>query len=706
MSAIWNAFCSLLGYIMKFCYDIIGVYGLAIIVFTFLTKIIMLPISIFVQKNSVKMIKMKPELDALKYQYIDDKDGLLEAQNALYKKEKYSPFASMIPLALQIPLIFGLLDVIYNPLTHILHISSDVISKFEEFICNIENISLDALSQPELAVLRYAQNPTYAPQMEAISKSDFATLQTLNTSFLGIDLSAIPTLTVNLLILIPLIAGLSAFIMCYFQNKVNVLQLEQGFVGRWGTTIVMVAISTFFAVTVPAGVGIYWTFGNLFAIPVMYLMNVIYDPKKYIDYKTLGMLKEKAKQDHETEKQNAKLSKKYYKEITKDEIIQKMELVFYSEQSGFYKYFENIINGILENSDITIYYITSDPNDKIFQKNNPRIIPYYISGNQLISLMMRLDCKMVVMTTPDLEKYHIKRSRVNKKIEYVYTEHGCSSMNLTYRTGALDYFDTIFAVSRTQALEIRAMEELRKTHKKRIVKVGYGLIDNMIENYQKSDIAKNDVKNERPTVLIAPSWQYDNIMDSCLDDILSSLVCDKYKVIVRPHPQYIKRFPVKMDEIIEKYKDKFSEYFEIQTDFSSNSTVYSSDILITDWSGIAFEFSFTTNKPSLFINTQMKVVNKDYNRITITPFDIEGRDQVGISINKEDCINISSTVDDLLEHYEDYTAQIDALKNSYFYNLGHSGEVGADYIIKRIKGIPFNSTGTTQNNCSDMPKNN
>ena len=697
MSAIWSVFCSALGYIMKFCYDLIGVYGLAIIVFTFITKVIMLPISILVQKNSVKMIKMKPELDSLKFQYVDDKDELMEAQNALYKREKYSPFVSMIPLCLQIPLIFGLLNVIYNPLTHILHIPENIIQQFEQFVCRCENISLDSLSQPELAVLRYAQNPAYAAEMQAISESDYATLQTLNTNFLGIDLSAIPSLTFNLLILIPIIAGISAFIMCYFQNKVNVLQLEQGFIGRWGTTILMVALSTFFAITVPAGVGIYWTFGNLFAIPVMYLMNAIYDPKKYIDYKTLGMLKEKAKQDHEIQKENTKLSKKYYKELTKGDTLSKMELVFYSEQSGFYKYFENIINGILNNSDITIHYITSDPKDKIFEKNNPRIKPYFITGNQLISLMMRLECKMVVMTTPDLEKYHIKRSKVKKDIEYIFTEHGCSSMNLTYRSGALDYFDTIFVVSKSQALEIRAMEELRKTHKKRIVKVGYGLIDNMIAAYNNNIAENGTAANPKPTILIAPSWQYDNILDSCIDDILSSLICEKYRVIVRPHPQYIKRFPVKMDEIIEKYRDRFSEDFEIQTDFSSNSTVYSSDILITDWSGIAYEFSFTTNKPSLFVNTQMKVVNKDYDRITITPFDIQARDQVGISVKKEECINISDTVDYLLSHYNDYTARIDSLKNSYFYNLGNSGEVGADYIIKRIKGIPFDSKKQNKN---------
>ena len=152
-----------------------------------------------------------------------------------------------------------------------------------------------------------------------------------------------------------------------------------------------------------------------------------------------------------------------------------MKLVFYSEGSGYYKYFKNLIEAILEKSDITIHYVTSDPNDAIFKKNEKQIIPYYVDENRLISLMMKLECNIVVMTTPDLEKYHIKRSKVKRNIEYIYLDHGCSSLNLTYRTGALDYFNTIFAVSREQAIEVREIEKLRGTKKKRSSNTATGL---------------------------------------------------------------------------------------------------------------------------------------------------------------------------------------------------------------------------------------
>ncbi len=678
-----------LGYIMKFCYDIINDYGFSIIIFTVFTKVILFPISLWVQKNSIKMVRMQPQLSALKYQYVDDKDALLDAQSELYKKEKYNPFASTIPLLFQIPLIFGLIDVVYRPLKHILHLPQGAIDAFTQKTTEILGTTQLA-SSPELIVMRCMndqnnyqafmslQNGTLqGSDVSAIIKS----VQSMNMNFFEFDLAAKPEiLSINLLFLIPVLAGLSAFIMCFVQNKINVLQIEQTALARWGQTIFMIAFSTYFAFLVPAGVGLYWIFGNLFSIPVMQLVNIIYNPGRHIDYKTLNKLKLKAKENNKIKRENNRLSKKYYREICKNNNLNNMNLMFYSEQSGFYKYFENIIDALLKKFDETIYYVTSDSKDQIFDIKNPRIKAYYISGNHLIALMMKLECKMVVMTTPDLEKYHIKRSKVRKNIEYIYVDHGCTSLNLTYRPGALDHFDTIFVVSRNQGIEIREMEKLRGTKRKMIVKCGYGLIDNMIASYRKLDKAEN----KKPVILIAPSWQYDNILDSCLDNILTGLVCDKYKVIIRPHPQYIKRFPVQMESIIEKYKDKFSEDFIIETDFSSNVTVYTADMVITDWSSIAYEFSFTTDKPTLFINTQMKIVNKDYDKIKLKPFDIFARNIVGKAISKEETVNISCAVDSLLENRESYVQSIRRLKNSYFYNLGHSGEVAADYIIERL----------------------
>lgn len=673
-----------LGYLMRFLYNLFGGnYGIAIIVFTLCTKIIMFPISLLVQKNSIKMVKMKPELDSLRFQYVDDKDAFIDAQTALYKREHYSPMAGVWPLLLQLPIIFGLLDVVYKPLKHLLHISSGVATSMVARAAQLLNMSVDDLgSTAQLTVVQLIQGGRGAEFADIAGAPDaIDKISTLNMTFLGVNLSESPTLgVINACFLIAVLSGLSALLMCIIQNKINVLQIEQNKLSQWGMTVFMVAFSTFFAFIVPAGVGLYWMWGNLFAILVMYLVNIIYSPKKYINYEALEQMKKDAAAEKAEAKKNKALAKKYYKEFFSKDNQKDMHIVFYSEGSGYYKYLGNIVEELLRRAKYTVHYVTSDPADAIFKKNDPMLRAYYVDQTRLISLMMKLECDIVIMTTPDLEKYHIKRSRVKPNIEYVYVDHGCTSLNLTYRTGALDAFNTVFAVSRPQAIEVRAMERLRHTKKKRIVEYGYGLIDNMIAAYEACDKTENGKK----TVLIAPSWQYDNIMDSCLDGLVEGLYNKGYRIVIRPHPQYVRRFPLKMREILEKYRDRFSDDFTIETDFSSNVTVYTADLVITDWSSIAYEFSFTTDKPTLFINTEMKVVNRDYDKIPFTPFDITARTEIGRCIEKSDVASVGDVVAELFENQDSYRDHIHEMKQEYFYNLGHSAEVGADYIIHRV----------------------
>lgn len=672
-----------LGWLMYGCYWLFRNYGIAILAFTLLTKAVMFPISLLVQKNSIKMVKMKPQLDMLRYQYVDDNDAFLDAQSALYKQEHYNPMAGVIPLLLQLPIILGLLDVVYKPLKHILHLTPELQRAFVEQTARLMSVTADALgSTAQLSVVERVRATPDAFAAIPGSAQAIAQIQGLRMTFFGVNLAETPSVhTLDALFLIPVLAGLSAFVMCWVQNKVNVLQIEQNKLSQWGMTAFMIAFSTFFAFIVPAGVGLYWIFGNLFSIGVMFLCNAVYSPKKYIDYALLDEMKHSAAQDRERKKRNAALAKKYYKEFFSRENKGNMKIVFYSEGSGFYKYFRALIDALLRETNLTIHYVTSDPEDAVFQKNEPRIHPYYVDETRLIPLMMKLEADMVVMTTPDLEKYHIKRSRVREDVEYVFMDHGCSSDNLAYRTGALDAYDTLLVVSREQAVEARAIEKLRHTKKKRIIECGYGLIDDMIAAYEAMDKAEN----EKKTILIAPSWQYDNIMDSCLDDLVDALYGRGWRIVIRPHPQYVRRFPARMGEIIRRYQDRACDDFVIETDFSSNVTVYTADLVITDWSGIAFEFSFTTDKPSLFINTQMKVVNEDWQKIPLVPFDITARPKVGRQVEKGEVRALAPVVEELLAHQEDYRERIAALKQQHFYNLGRSGEVGAQYIIHRLE---------------------
>ena len=95
MNQIINYVSDFFGIIMRWCYVFVNNYGLSIIVFTIFTKFVLFPISLITQKNSIKMAQMRPELDALKVKYVDDKDRYADAQLELYKKSS-SKLASKI----------------------------------------------------------------------------------------------------------------------------------------------------------------------------------------------------------------------------------------------------------------------------------------------------------------------------------------------------------------------------------------------------------------------------------------------------------------------------------------------------------------------------------------------------------------------------------------------------------------------------------
>lgn len=665
-----------LGWIMKLCFNLTGNYGISIILFTFVTKIFLFPVSILTQKNSIKMIKMMPEENALKIKYIDDKDKLADERLALYKKYKYNPFVSLIPLIIQIPLVLGLVYVVYHPLNFTLQFDNAVISQLQDWLTAIS---------PEIA----AQENSY--QLEIISQikhgvipdslalsSAVQSIQQLNMQFLGLDLSLTPSFKENyILLLVPILSGVSAWLMCDIQNRINVLQVTQGTLNKVLTTLFMIAFSTYFAFFVPTGVGLYWIFGNLFAIPSMFLLNVVIPPKKYVDYDYLLKMNEKRIEEEKIHKQyNAREKEDYKKFFANDNV----KLVFYSEQNGFYKYYSGMIDYICEHSDITIHYVTSDPNDKIFEDTRKQIQPYYISSDRyLISLFMKLECDICVMTVPDLEKYHIKRSRVKEDVEYVFVSHGMGSNALTFRKGALDWYDTIFCPGVDTFNEIRDAEELYHTPKKRLVETGYPLIDEMIAKYESTEHKKNAV----PKILIAPSWQPDNIIDLCSEQLLDELSKCSYEIILRPHPQQVRHEPEKFDILKEKYKDLPN--IEIQTDFSSNSPIMESDILITDWSDISWEFAFVTKRPVLFINTPMKIMNPEYDKIKTKPINITLRSVIGKEIEVDDISSVNSVIDEMLVHMKDYESIIEKTRSEHVYNIGKSSILCGRYIIRSLE---------------------
>lgn len=622
MNAVMQALAIPLNALMGLCYQLLGNYVLAIIGFTVLTKIILLPVSLWMQRNSIRMVELMPELNDLKIKYYGDKETIAEETQALYKRRHYHQFASMLPMVIQLVLLVGVIEAVRV----LLEGSESVLSGY--------------------------------PAQEG-----------------GIAL------------LMPLAAGAAALLLGLAQNRFNPLQREQGRAEQWMTNGLSILISLVLGTFVPLGVGVYWIASNLLTIGQQMLLNAVIDPKKYVDYEALHQSKaELAKINSlssHVSKEDKQREKADYKRFFS---IANKHLVFYSESSGFYKYFQNIIEALLARSNVVIHYITSDPKDQIFRvaQEQPRIKPYYIGEKRLITLMMKMDADIVVMTMPDLENYHIKRSYVRKDVEYIYVFHGVISGLRTLRPGALDHFDTLLSVGDYLDREVRMVEERNHTKEKRLVPCGYGVVDNMAAAYA----AIEEKEDEDPYVLIAPSWQESNILESCLIPLCQQILGVGYRVIVRPHPQYLRRFPQKFEQIMQECAKLPADRFEMQTDFSSNDTVFRAALLVTDWSSIGYEYALATRKPVLFINTPMKVVNPQIAEMekNYESFDLQMRKVMGASLELDEVAKqAGQTAKRLIAEQDRYREDIQGVREQHVYNFGTSGLHGAHYIISALK---------------------
>lgn len=691
MDLIMSFLGTVFGTVMRFWYHVIPNYGWSIILFTFTMKLVLLPLNIWLHKNSIKIIKLQAPINNIKADFFGDPSTIADKQAELYQKERYNPLANLIPLCIQIVLLMGLVEVIYHPFTYILQISPEITNAVVQQTISLMNLNPESGSL-QLSVVSAVQSMQWNAEFTALfpsaeGQAALALIKGFQTQFMGFDICWIPSQMRGWLILAPLVAGFSSWLLCVYQNAQNVLQSEQGKANKWITMAISVGLSLYLGWFVPLGVALYWVIGNLYAILQTVCLNLAINPRHYVDYEALEesrrRLRELESLQQVQDKHEAKLLAKREKEAYKRFFsIGNKHLVFYSEKSGFYKYYRATIEYLLNHSNVVIHYVTNDPNDQIFEiaKENPQIKPYYIGLKRTITLMMKIDADIVVMTTPDLDNYYIKRSYVRKDIEYVYMTHGIGCMNMVTNRSAYDHFDSIFCVGQHQIDEVREMEEMYHTPAKHLIPAGFGMLDDVIAGYDKMEQHHND----KPIILIAPSWQKDNILDSCIDAMLESLLEKDYCIVVRPHPEYVKRYQDRTHSLIERWGSVAPDRLTIETDFSSNVTIYTADVLITDWSGIAYEFSFATLKRTLYVNTPMKILNPDFDKYKTKPFDLVIREKIGVTIMPDEAGKTADVVKGMLDSQESDIEVLRGIREQSIFNIGHGGEVTGQYLLKRL----------------------
>ena len=363
--------------------------------------------------------------------------------------------------------------------------------------------------------------------------------------------------------------------------------------------------------------------------------------------------------------------------------LDERSIVFYSESSVLlYPYAEQIIKE-LEKRDQKICYVTSSKDDPIFKNENKKIKVFYIGDGSIRSkFFWELKAKVLITTMPDLENYWLKRSIVFP-VHYIYLFHTITSTHMVFQKNAFDHFDSIFCVGPYQIQELRATEQLYNLKQKNLVECGSGLIDKLIRSrsllpQQQNFLSKNNKKN----ILIAPSWGKQNLLESIGIELVKILLDAGYNVTVRPHPMTIKKSPKIIKQILEKFEK--NPDFLLDTNTSSFEQLFSSYALITDWSGIGYEYAFVCERPVIYVDVPKKAHNKEYEKIELVPFEISIRDKIGEIIAVQNIETIPERIEFLYGDGNNFENKIQKIRNDSIFNIGESGKVTANEIIRII----------------------
>jgi len=352
----------------------------------------------------------------------------------------------------------------------------------------------------------------------------------------------------------------------------------------------------------------------------------------------------------------------------------KLPIVIFSDNKRYWSTFRPICEE-LEKRGQKAVYMTASPDDPALESKFKHIKCEFIGeGNKAFAKMNMLNAGIVLSTTPSLDVFQWKRS---KTVDcYVHILHACGDISL-YRLYGLDYYDVLLLSGDFQEKQVRELERQRNLPAKEIRMVGIPYLDTMLmhaKNYQKP-------KTNTTTVLLSPSWGASSLLVKYGETLIDVLVATGYDIIIRPHPQSFTADKETIDRLMSKYPETNKLHWN--RDNNNFDVLARSDIMISDYSGIMYDFAFIFNKPVIYTNAQFR---KD-------PYDawcIEGETwmlstirKIGRELSSENVGRVKELIDSCIRDSKQ-TSAIEDARNETWCNIGKSAELTADYLVEKL----------------------
>lgn len=258
-----------IGLILRGCYALVNNYGVAIILFALITKLLLLPLGVKGEKSRRKMMKAQPKIQQLQQKYKGNTRDpkYQEEMQRIYSEEGYSPTSGCLPQLIQLPLILSLWTNIRNPLTYLCNLSQKTISDIFDALVGLgvnygEKVTYATVNQ--LQLIKDIDTHYDALSSQGVIPENY---QNINLNFLGLNLGDTPQFALHITVILPILAALSSFAVSFISQKIN--QKDSGtkqMAGMNAMLYIMPLITLWLGYTFQIGICIYWIFTNILSI--------------------------------------------------------------------------------------------------------------------------------------------------------------------------------------------------------------------------------------------------------------------------------------------------------------------------------------------------------------------------------------------------------------------------------------------------------
>ena len=355
----------------------------------------------------------------------------------------------------------------------------------------------------------------------------------------------------------------------------------------------------------------------------------------------------------------------------------KIPYVIFSDDKRYWMVFEPICREF-DKRGIDVEYLTASKDDPGLSCEYKHVKSRFLGeGNKAFSKLNFLNASIVLATTPGLDVYQWKRS---KEVDfYVHIPHSAGEIAL-YKMFGIDYYDAILLAGDYLVDHVRELEKIRNLPPKETAFGGLPYMDRIVERIKKS----GPVPEHETTVLLAPSWGASSLLNKFGDKIISELLKTGYRIIVRPHPQSFVSEKEMIDSLMNKYPE--SDALSWNRDPDNFEVLRNSDILISDFSAVVFDFALCFDKPVIYTDTKFDKAPYDYWWMDEEVWTLGALEKIGEKVTEDNLEAIKDVIDDCLENPR-YAEGRDEVRIECWKCCGEGAEKTVDYLVSKYEEL-------------------